>query len=461
MIINNIRILLMLDLSHRERKAIFMASLGSMLEFYDFIVFGFMASFLAKAILINYSQNSKIIILYTIFIIGYAVRPLGMYLYSKIAPVQSLRFIDLIITTLQVISTLIIGLTPDKSFSIIWWLPLLILSIARISQGIASGAEMQAELDHLKIKLPQNMAYAALGILAGNELGQFLAILVNRLINVIFNSHQVESYAWRLPFIFGSLLSIIIYWIRRKFAEQVNEEHCYRNIVPVYKLFSTYPVQTLIAIGLAGIRGAITFLYLIFIPFALHHFLNYDFLTISRFILLSTIVSITGAYLINQYSSFHKAQRNLLICMILLIPSILFWAYSFQHNTFVYIAILPIALISNCLTFLTQRVMAGFFPSHVRLAGMSFAHQQGYTICAGLMPLISIGIAHIILKENLHISHDSVFYSGTVFYLLVLITINIYGLRSWRNCTDYSDMIKLREFVLSKKSKIISKKVQD
>ena len=441
----------MLGLSSREKKAIFMASLGSILEFYDFIIFGFMTNYFIKNIFGNDSlNNNNILILYSIFIIGYIMHPLGMHLYSKIAPVQDLRLVDGGITLMLIVSTLTMGLIPTH-MPIVWWMPLIILGVARIIQGLACGAEMQAELDHIKIKIPQNMSFAALGILAGNEIGQFLAIVVNRILNYWFSPNQLQDYAWRLPFIFGAILALLIYLIRLKFAERITEEHCYRNIIPVYKLFNYYPSQIFIAIGLAGIRGALTLLYLIFIPFTMYHFLHYSLLMISRIIFITSIIGGIVAYLINRYCSYHNAPRQLLLCVILLLPSVTLWMLSSHYNKFVYPSILALAILSSCFTFLVQRVMAGLFPSAVRLAGMSFANQQGYIFCAGLMPLISIGLAHLLLKSNIHFSHYLVFYIGTAFYLLILVVLNIYGLYRLPDYANYTDIHQIRQRILTSK----------
>lgn len=440
----------MLGLSPREQKAIFMASLGSVLEFYDFIIFGFMTNYFIKNIFGNDSlNNNNILVLYSIFIIGYIMHPLGMRLYSRIAPIRDLRLVDGGITLMLVVSTLAMGLVPARVMSFTWWMPLIIFGIARIIQGLACGAEMQAELDHIKIKIPQNMSFAALGILAGNEIGQFLAIVVNRVLNYGFSPSQIQDYAWRLPFIFGALLALLIYLVRLKFAEPVTEEHCYRNIIPVYKLFNYYPSQTFIAIGLAGIRGALTLLYLIFIPFTMHHFLNYSLLTVSRVIFITSILGGIIAYLINRYCSYHNAPRQLMVCVILLLPCALLWAMSFHYNKFVYLSILALAVLSSCFTFLVQRVMVGLFPSAVRLAGMSFANQQGYIFCAGLMPIISIGLGHLLLRSNDYFSHHQVFYAGTVFYIFILVGLNIYGLYQLPHYANYTEIHQIREKILS------------
>lgn len=441
----------MLGLSSREKKAIFMASLGSILEFYDFIIFGFMSNYFAKNIFGNDSlNNNNILVLYSIFIIGYIMHPLGMHLYSKIAPIQDLRLVDGGITFMLVGSTLTMGLIPTQ-VSFAWWIPLIILGAARVIQGLACGAEMQAELDHIKIKIPQNMSFAALGILAGNEIGQFLAIVVNRVLNYWFSTSQIQDYAWRLPFILGALLALLIYLIRLTFAERVTEEHCHRNIIPVYKLLNYYPTQIFIAVGLAGIRGALTLLCLIFIPFTMYHFLDYSLSMISRIIFVSSITGGTAAYLINRYCSYHNAPRQLLICLILLLPSVILWMLSSYYDKFVYPSILALAVLSSCFTFLVQRVMAGLFPSAVRLAGMSFANQQGYIFCAGLMPIISIGLGHLLLRSNDYFSHHQVFYAGTVFYIFILVGLNIYGLYQLPQYANYTDIHQIRQKILAAK----------
>ncbi len=449
MIVQNFRTLHLFDLTKRERKAVLLSSLWSMLEFYDFLIFGFMGIYFSEHI----SRSTGLggwpaFQLFAIFILGYLVRPLGMALYSKVAPNYNSKIIGSATSILLFLSTTSLGFIPEYNALGIHTMTLVIL--ARLIQGIAGGAEMQAEYDHLTIKLSHKVSFAVVGILLGNEVGQVLAISINRILNFCFNDFQMESFGWRLPFFFGGFLTLVVYCLRIFVGDALSVKHCRRSIVPAYKLFSYYPNQTIIAITLAGLKGCTTFFYLIFMPLSMFYILKYDYNTISRLIFLSTIFSLCISYIINQHTNFDNSARAIRYCIFLLIPSMILWVCSFSNEILVSISILLIATLVGLLSFLVPRAISGLFPSAIRLSGVTFSHHHGFVIFGGLAPLVNIALVHICYMLFPNLRPAKMFVIGAMVYILLVALMSLISLIKLKKYANYQDLNLLRRELFKK-----------
>jgi|GEM_PF-2386917 len=454
MIIQNIKLLHLVGLSRDERRTIFISSLSGLIEFYDFIIFGLMGIYFSKIIFANSNtSNWGVFILFSIFILGYMARPIGMKLYGKIAVNHSSTVVNLWVISLLFISSLAIGMTP--TYKEIGILSPIFLMLARLVQGISSGAERQGEYDHLAIKLSGNNHFAILGFLAGNELGQVLGIFVYRGITFSLNSQQLESFGWRIPFFIGSILIIIIFFLRLKFGEPISNKHCQRAILPSYKFIRHFPQHTSIAIAISGLKGCTTFLYLVFIPFSLLYYLHYNYLTISHIIFQTTILSVISVFIINYFITFDNALKLLFTGIILTVPALGFWAWSFMHNKLIYLSVFVIATLANLFSLSTPRVIAGLFPPSFRLQGVTFCHQSGFILFAGITPLFNIGLAHILYRIFPTVKHSSIFFIGTVCYISIIMLVNLFCLRNIRKYASYQELHQLSQTI---KQKLMSRK---
>ena len=445
MIFYNIRILRRFRLNHQEHKAILSAALVSMLEFYDFIIFGFMVINLAR----NIFQHQLILTLsvgsmFAIFMLGYTLRLLGMYLYSKVAARYSPNWIMSIITLLLILAASTLALVPLSANIAI---PLTIISLARLIQGLAGGADMQAANNHLARYLAHKSGIAVFGILAGAELGQLLGVFSNRLLSSMFSHAQMELFGWRLAFLSCALLALLVqllrYCLRTKslsVLQSVNPPRR-RQIIPSYKLFSYYPHQTTIALILSGMKGCTTFVFLIFIPFGLYYTLKLDYATIAKVIFMASLISIAASAVLNYYLTFNNARRIMGYCILLLAPSILFWTWAFSHHRLMLLSILPLAILANFFSLLVPRLTLGLFPAPMRLAGVTFSYHYGFIVFGGVAPLVNGILAYIIhhyLNPNLNPS--LVFYWCSAAYILVISALSLLALAKLNNYANYQEL---------------------
>lgn len=444
MILRSIQMLRFAGLNPYERKTILFSSLGSMLEFYDIITFSFMCLYIDKTILHGTILSSwSSFILFSVFLLGYLCRPIGMLLYSKYIIHYSSSVTNLYTITL-IVSYCAIGLISGHD--ILGYTSLVTIISARIMQGIAFGAEMQSQYDHLAVKLNRNAVYSILGILAANELGQLLGVASNRWLNHLLTDIQMENFGWRIPFFIGAVFTLVIYLLRIYFSNPITTKNHTRQVTPAYKLFINYPTQSAIAVIISGVKGCTTFLILLFIPYLLFNQLNYDYDKISSIVFQATLLSTSICLIFKRQVNFNNAAKIMKYCILLLIPSILFWAWSFYNSKLILISVLPLACLASLMSLLIPRIIAGLFPHHSVLSGVALCHQTGFVVLGGLSPLFTILITHLLIYHLApQINKLMVFLSCATFYVLVISAAALLCLSKLKKYANYQDLNLIRQ----------------
>lgn len=430
MIFQYLRILVKSPLEKRDLKNIAITALGSILEFYDLIIFSFVSVYMIKIMFHDQRiSHRKVFYLFSIFIIGYFARPLGMIIYNSLALRLKIRTIQTINAMLLISTNLILAFASNQYF--IWFpLTIILIILARITQGVSGGIEMQASFHYLRTRLNVGkINLAVFGVLAGYEVGQLLAITINRVLHISFNLAQLANFGWRISFIFGSVLTLGIYFIRLRYAEIIQIEDAKKSsLVPAYQIFRYYPQQTIIACILSGVKGCSTFIYLVVIPFNLYQVLKLSPKLISHYIMLSNIISIIIAFLINKIITEKNLTIITTLCCLLLLPTTLLWTWSFTHNQFILLSIIPVAILPSIFTVLIPRLIINLFPPTARLYGVAFSYHSGFIIFAGIVPIITIGISFL-MKDLVHVSsHPILTFGGSIFYSIIISIFSLYAI---------------------------------
>lgn len=420
MIITYVKTLLKLRLDKSELKGIIMASYGSMIDFYDFIMFGFMAVYLCRRLFHNSLMSHKqTFILFSIFILGYVARLIGMRIYTKSVIKYKTTNILKLNTILMVISNLLLVIFPDVHL-FIYNIIFFSVFTSRIIQGIASGIEMQASHHYIENKLkPENIKFAIFGIFAGYEFGQILAIFVFRCLHIFLSQQQMSSFGWRITFIISALISIIVYIIRKKYADKISNEQDKNTFTPTYKLIINHPRQIIISCILAGVKGCVTFLYLIFIPFLLYFNNSISPVTISRYLFLSNIIGISSAFLFNYILTFRNMVNITITLILFIIPCVIYWGWSFNHGKHLFFSITAISILSCFFAILIPRIIGSVFTSDIRFHGTTFSYHTGFILFAGITPLISAVVSYVSRDHFINLTH-TIFYSGSIIYFSAL-----------------------------------------
>lgn len=457
MILNHLLMLSRLELTTKERKAILLASLGCVLEFYDFIIFGFMAINLIDDVFagqLTYHRN--IFVLFCVLFLGYLIRPLGMKIYSKIAPVQETYLVDALVTGLFIFATCAIGLMPRHNYS----LAIVILFISRIIQGIASGAEMQSNIDHLLIKVPNKINYSIFGIISGNEFGILLGIFVNRVLNLFLNQQEMVAYGWRITFFIAALICLVIYFIRFRYSDKVAEDYCYREITPLYKLIANYPKQVFIATVFAGVRGSTSYLLLFLLPLFLLKSCHLNLAQTSHIMLVTVIIGFVSGYLLNNLLLLNKRVRYqtipqvTLILLLLGLPVLLFLCYAIVSKEYLIASFILATVITGCFRLTIPSLIIGLFPNEELLAGFNFSNHSGFILCGVLLVIFNAIIAGMVRLFLPSLAFVDLYYYSTAFYLFLLFVLAIWGVLHLNRYADIENIEKRRVSLLAQTQRV-------
>ena len=190
-----------------ERKILILASLGGMLEFYDFTIYGFFSLYFAEQFFPTTDKFVAIMLSYTVFVIGYIARPIGGILFSHLGDVIGRKLVLIVTMLIMGIASLGIGIVPVYA-QIGIFAPILLL-VLRLSQGLAIGGEIPGTVVYVTEYMPHKSGFAIGCVMAGVGSGLLLGALVNVVLSSLLSIEQIHSYGWRIPFLLGNYMMCI------------------------------------------------------------------------------------------------------------------------------------------------------------------------------------------------------------------------------------------------------------
>ena len=443
MIVRNIMRLFQLGLTRDERKVISIASLGSMLDFYDFIIFGFLSIFIIQNVLQDHHASElSFSLIFTIFIVGYLVNPIGMKIYSLLAKRCHLAWSVSLISLMLVLANLYFALIPSNS-GFAWLHGLFAIALIRVMQGLASGAFIQMELNYLNDKLAHKIDLALFGIMAGIELGQLLGVSIYRLTNVLFSAQEMEQFAWRIPFVVGVVFTLIAYVIRLAVISSLKSIQPAKPSQMYYHIYTRFPLQSKLAIIISGLTGSTVFIFLIFIPYGMYYHLHYSLYLISHYIFMANLLSLLINFGLNKLVRFNNVVLITRLATIALVPSMLFWGWAFINKQYGLASILPIAILASLVSGLVPRLLYGLFPEVSRALGVASCHRVGFIFFGGVAPLITIALGKVVHHLFPISDHGVLFSCSVIIYVIFMALLTLYALVKVKRLVDYKLLSKL------------------
>ena len=212
------------------RRAVVAAVLGNTLEWYDFAVYGFMATILAGHFFPADDEVTSLLAAFAAFGVGFAARPLGAFVIGRLADRRGRKFSLMITIQLMAFGTVIIGLTP--TYETIGLLAPLLIVLARLIQGFSAGGEWGGSTAFIVEWAGENRrgltgSLQQISVAAGLLLGSGCAALLS----TILEEDILTTWGWRVPFLLGGLIGLVGIYIRRSvdetpaFQESVATKH--------------------------------------------------------------------------------------------------------------------------------------------------------------------------------------------------------------------------------------------
>ena len=265
-------------LSKQQRKVIFSACIGTVLEWYAFSIYAYLAAIFAQ-LFFRAAPSAALLLSYGVFAIGYLARPLGALIFGHLGDTQGRKKALSLSILLMAIATCGIGLLPDYQTAGIS-APLLLL-IFRLLQGIAVGGEAFGSACFIIESIPaQQIGFFSSLIWASSVVGLLLGSLIVFILLAYFQGHALYSLAWRLPFLLAAMSGLTAYYIRTKTKEtpafQCLQSECLIEKFPIKTIFLAHKTLISQLIALYVLSALITYLIFIFMPVYLADILGHS-----------------------------------------------------------------------------------------------------------------------------------------------------------------------------------------
>ena len=199
-------------------KVIGASSLGTLIEWYDFYIFGSLATIIGSKLFPSDAGASALINTLAIFAAGFIVRPFGALVFGRLGDLIGRKYTFLLTLVLMGGSTFLIGLIPSYE-SIGYAAPILVL-ILRLVQGLALGGEYGGAATYVAEHAPKGKrGFFTSWIQTTATLGLFLSLGIIVLTKNTLGSEAFSDWGWRVPFLLSILLVVVSIYIRMKMHE--------------------------------------------------------------------------------------------------------------------------------------------------------------------------------------------------------------------------------------------------
>src|SRR6266404_5805950 len=194
------------------------SSVGTMIEWYDFYIFGSLAAVLSLKFYPPGNATFAYIAYLATFAVGFMVRPFGALFFGRIGDLVGRKYAFLVTLTVMGFGTFLIGLMP--TFATAGWLAPIALILIRVFQGLALGGEYGGAAIYVAEHVPDNKrGYWTSYIQITATLGLFLSVITVILLQFYMTPANFQSYGWRIPFLVSVILVMISLYIRLKLKE--------------------------------------------------------------------------------------------------------------------------------------------------------------------------------------------------------------------------------------------------
>ncbi|WHY00297.1 MFS transporter [Neobacillus sp. DY30] len=384
-----------------SKKVLFASLIGSTIEFYDFFLYGTVASLVFNQLFFpNSDPFVSLLLAYATFGVTFFIRPLGGLVFSHMGDKFGRKNTLVISLLLMGISTVLIGLLP--TYNSVGILAPILLVLLRLIQGIALGGEWGGAVLLAVESAPKQKrgfygSFPAMGIPLGMLLGTASVSLMSRL-----PDGQFLTWGWRVPFLLSALLVGIGIWIRRGIEETsaFQEEREKGNVVkiPLLETLRYHWKAVLISLGAKCVEVGPFYIFTTFFIAYSTGTIGFSRTTALNVITVATLVTTLCIPLMGMLSD--KIGRKRVFLMgaagLALFAFPYFYLLSIKSTFWVYaISIIALGILWSSIASIIGTMFTEMFSTNVGYTGITLGYQTGSALFGGTAPMI----ATVLLKN--------------------------------------------------------------
>jgi MHS family alpha-ketoglutarate permease-like MFS transporter len=378
-------------LSHDARKGLLGLGLGNTLEWYDWMIFGLLSAYLGPHFFPAHDPVTSTMSALAVFAVGFFFRPLGGIVLGTAADRIGRRKVMLLSIILMAISTLVIALVPTYEVIGAWAGTILLL--CRIVQGISTGVEAPLSTAHAVELVPDGREGYVAGIISSFvNIGIVGAPLVTWIVTLVVAEPQMSEWGWRIPFVVGALLSVVIIYLRSTLPETMTKEELTETTTgSVWTGVRHSWISVLAIVFVVGAVQAYNYAWNVGLPNVARSTMKEDSTTVFGYTTLLGLIMVIGSLVVGKLVDGRSLSRWFIVTRILAIPAVFIMLLYVQPGIGGFAAVLlggSVVLVLNMTLY--NVVSASLMPKVYRGAGASLGYGLGVAIFGGTASFLLI-----------------------------------------------------------------------
>ena len=393
-----------LDAAQGIWKVITASSVGTMIEWYDFYIFGSLATIISTEFFPGGNPTAAFLKTLATFAVGFAVRPLGALVFGRIGDRIGRKFAFLATLLIMGGSTAAIGFLPGYS-SIGIFAPIILVTL-RLLQGLALGGEYGGAAVYVAEHSPDGRrGFYTSFIQTTATLGLFLSLAVILLVRGVVGEDAFKAWGWRIPFVLSLLLVGISYYIRMRLRESplftILKETGKTSQAPIQESFGTWARWKIFLVVLFGATAGQAvvwytgqFYALLFLQTVLKVPLVTSYVVVAVALILGAPLFIFFGSLSDRIGRKKIMMAGNLLAALLYVP--IYHAMKLYSNPVNAVALTALVFVQVVFVTMVYGPIAAFlveaFPAKIRYTALSLPYHIGNGWFGGFLPIIATSL---------------------------------------------------------------------
>ncbi|MBO0872061.1 MAG: MFS transporter [Pseudonocardia sp.] len=368
------------------------ASIGNALEWYDISAYAVFATYISKAFFTNSDPAISLMLALGTFAVSFLIRPIGALVIGGYADRNGRKPALTLSLGLMVVGTLLICVMP--TYAAIGVVAPIGILVARLIQGFAAGGEYGSATALMVEHLPHRRGFAASWQFTSQAMSTLLSGLIGTVLTNSLTAAQLNSWGFRIPFIFGLLVGPVGLYIRRHMPESAEAEEVIGSAeptTPVATLFATQKLLVLLAIGTLAVTTCVNYM-IVYIPtFSVQQLklpASSSFVSLILSAVLLIMITPVVGHLSDRYGQLRIMIPSAVLVLVLIYPMFVLMV-GVPTLAVLLVVVGLLAVLKGTYFGPMASVLAMLFPTGTRATGQALGYNIGVAIFGGFTPLVA------------------------------------------------------------------------
>ncbi|MFT8243861.1 MFS family transporter [Roseomonas sp. BN140053] len=372
--------------------AIVGAASGNLVEWYDFYAYAFTSLYFAHAFFPSDDPTVQLLNAAAVFAIGFLMRPIGGWLFGRLADRKGRRFSMLVSVLLMCGGSLLIAVLP--TYETIGLAAPALLLLARMGQGLSVGGEYGTSATYMsEVATAKHRGFYASFQYVTLIGGQLLAVLVIVVLEQLLSTEDLRAWGWRIPFVIGALTAVVAVFLRRSLHETSTAETRSRRGAGTLRALLDHPRSLLTVTGLTAGGSLVFYTFTTYMQKYLVNTAGFAVETVSILMAGALFLYMLMQPLLGALSD-RVGRRNMLIAfgvLGILTTGPLLGVIGQASSPWTALGFILVAmLVVSAYTSISGVVKAELFPAEVRALGVGISYAVANAIFGGTAEYVAL-----------------------------------------------------------------------